>query len=449
MTGLEGIAISGFFIQIAFSNPSNVYIERCLTSGSLFSAFAQDYAISYPGSNQVRLGGIDLPLCEGINAIPSETEILFRIYFTGTPGDSTIITFSQAEMLLVNSPTSFSFCDANILSKCDSIEYFFKGAEISGNIESIGQDCDGSYNHGVPEADVNISDLDVSLLDPDCFYNNQTPVFSCFDETNAYGDYDCNVAYFRSYRITPTKDDNPGCGLTTVDLAEIQAHLLAVTCFTQKWQLIAADANQNDTVSAVDIVEIRRVILDIGPTMNSWTFVPSSTYNNMPPAGCDYIIPSYDPWIDVIDVSGDSKYNDFVGVKLGDVNGTCTDCSGNPFHPSDPPEILRLSRRPCGDGCWSFYLESDVSSLMVYSLEFELPDDSEGNVKVVNKLGGDLDFAVKGDRLRAIYFNMMRGGEHVIKGDPLVEIWLEPSAADGPRLFPFGSNELVTEEHGL
>lgn len=104
-----------------------------------------------------------------------------------------------------------------------------------------------------------------------------------------------------TYTITASKtDNNPATNLSTFDLVLISKHILGLEPFTEPWQLIAADMNCSGSVTTFDIVVGRKLILGIEETFpcSPWKFIPqgSSTQSN---GGCV----------------------DFLGVKLGDING--------------------------------------------------------------------------------------------------------------------------------
>jgi hypothetical protein len=122
------------------------------------------------------------------------------------------------------------------------------------------------------------------------------------------------------YNIVPERLDQPRNGVSTLDLVDIQKHLLGKEFFDHPFKYIAADANNSQQVSAIDLVEIRKLILGIYseyPNNTSWRFVDKSfQFANV-----------NHPWPfqELINVQyfGESNYGlDFIGVKIGDVNNT-------------------------------------------------------------------------------------------------------------------------------
>ncbi len=122
------------------------------------------------------------------------------------------------------------------------------------------------------------------------------------------------------YQIIPKRLDEPRNGVSTLDLVRIQKHLLGIEPFTSPYQYIAADANNNQQVSVIDLIEIRKLILGIYheyPNNDSWRFVDKN-----------YVIPDpTHPWPfeEVIQLQYDGTSQsglDFMGVKIGDVNNS-------------------------------------------------------------------------------------------------------------------------------
>ena len=122
------------------------------------------------------------------------------------------------------------------------------------------------------------------------------------------------------YMITPARDDNHLNGVSTLDVFKIQRHVLGIEKLDSPYKLIAADVNSSESVSAVDLVELQKIILgytDEFPANSSWRFVNS-----------DYEFgDETDPWpfeevIELTPLLFSTDSENFVGVKVGDVNGS-------------------------------------------------------------------------------------------------------------------------------
>lgn len=131
-----------------------------------------------------------------------------------------------------------------------------------------------------------------------------------------------------NYTLTPVKTDNPLNGVTTLDISLISKHILDIEPLASVYKMIAADANKSGTITTLDIVELRRLILGISDDFssnNSWRFVPRS-----------FVFPNpKDPFSTgfpeshlVSNLQNAQLDRDFVGIKTGDVNDTAVP---NPF----------------------------------------------------------------------------------------------------------------------
>jgi|GEM_PF-6300265 len=128
-----------------------------------------------------------------------------------------------------------------------------------------------------------------------------------------------NMPVGGQYIIAPTKEDDPIEGVTTLDIVLIQKHILGSRLIDSPYKMIAADINADKNISALDILNLRRVILGIDDTFQNnkvWNFVDkdyqffdedrplSENYN------ADYSINELSNSMDI----------HFVGVKTGDIN---------------------------------------------------------------------------------------------------------------------------------
>ena len=111
-------------------------------------------------------------------------------------------------------------------------------------------------------------------------------------------------------------------GVTTYDLVLINQHVLGTTPITNPYLLLAADANGSGNISALDVVELQKVILYINLSFTNqanWQFIPADhvfadpldPFGTPPPNAYDW--PSLA--VDVTDA-------DFVAIKTGDLNGS-------------------------------------------------------------------------------------------------------------------------------
>ncbi len=126
------------------------------------------------------------------------------------------------------------------------------------------------------------------------------------------------------YTVIPQRDDEPLLGVSTLDLVLIQRHILKLSTLDSPYKLIAADINDDDKISASDLVELRKVILGILPTFKnntSWKTI-DARHEFLEPE--DPFLAGY-PIIRYIPELYGRMYADFTGVKIGDVNESVED----------------------------------------------------------------------------------------------------------------------------
>jgi hypothetical protein len=131
-----------------------------------------------------------------------------------------------------------------------------------------------------------------------------------------------NLVRGADYTVTPVKDDDYLNGVSTFDLVLITKHILGSKKLDSPYKLIAADANNSGSISAVDLIQFRKLILSVSRDLvnnTSWRFVPAS-----------YQFPDpNNPWaaefpeiLNYNDLQTAISTGDFVAIKLGDVNGS-------------------------------------------------------------------------------------------------------------------------------
>ena len=125
------------------------------------------------------------------------------------------------------------------------------------------------------------------------------------------------------YTITPQYDKAYLNGVSTLDLVQIQKHILGSLLFKDPYQIIAADVNNSKTITTIDVILVRKLILGIEdkfPAAPSWRFI-ASTYKFPDPS--NPWKEEYPQFININDLK-DKTSSDFVGIKMGDVNGSAT-----------------------------------------------------------------------------------------------------------------------------
>jgi len=159
-----------------------------------------------------------------------------------------------------------------------------------------------------------VESVTITLSDNNGSLPSVTPVV-----TGADGVYQFNAAY-GDFNVTPEKDINYLNGVTTYDLVLISKHILGLETFDSPYKWIAADANKSNSITALDIVKLRALILHVDDELannDSWRFVDK-----------DYVFvnpnnPLAEAFPEFVDLDGTTfDPVNFIGVKIGDVNGT-------------------------------------------------------------------------------------------------------------------------------
>ncbi len=188
--------------------------------------------------------------------------------------------------------------------------------------------------------------------------------------SNASGDYAFPAAVMHyDYNVSGKKNDDYLNGVSTLDLVMIQRHVLAINTFTDPFSVIAADINNDEKVTASDLVELRKLILGIYtqlPKNDSWRFINStSTFADI-----------NNPWplnekVFIQDLSYAMTNQNFIAVKVGDVNGSATGNINSPATESRSNVTLTSENEAVSaNTIHSATFSADIDK--VYGLQFTL-----------------------------------------------------------------------------
>jgi len=127
-----------------------------------------------------------------------------------------------------------------------------------------------------------------------------------------------NMNFNSDYMVKPENDKDHMNGVSTLDILKIQQHILDIKDLDSPYKLIAADVNNSGGMTAVDLIQIRKLVLglyDKFPSNKSWTFVKEDFVFADPSNPWNYISESY-----IQNLSDEESENNFVAIKVGDVN---------------------------------------------------------------------------------------------------------------------------------
>ena len=164
------------------------------------------------------------------------------------------------------------------------------------------------------EANDNVDNVSVELINSDSFEED----LFITQENGAYAFNE--IPMNNNYEISATRNDNYLNGVSTLDLVLIQKHILGLQVLDSPYKIVASDVNNSGSVTAIDLVELRKLILGIYeelPSNDSWRFID----------GTQQFTSSGNPWpldeiIAINNISASMSNNDFVAVKIGDVNAS-------------------------------------------------------------------------------------------------------------------------------
>ena len=204
----------------------------------------------------------------------------YRRVWTATDACGNTATAKQTFWILVEAPPAA----ANLMG--------FIRTETNDAIESVEVMLDGS---------VGISDL--YLTEDDGMY--------------AFG----NLALDHNYSVTPSLNEAPLNGVSSFDMILIAKHLVGIQDLDSPYKMIAADINNSGSITTLDLVELRKLILYVDTEFqnnNSWRFVDANfVFPNV-------ANPFASVFPDLVSINGllEDAQHDFVGVKIGDVNNS-------------------------------------------------------------------------------------------------------------------------------
>ncbi|MBU3713940.1 MAG: T9SS type A sorting domain-containing protein, partial [Ferruginibacter sp.] len=234
--------------------------------------------------NDNNLSGITLP----------DTTTIYTIRFTALGSQSRTIPVT-----ISNTPTIVEFVDVTLQKK--------NIVQVNGNVKlNCVSVISGNILTPVQQP---VKNATVSL-------SGQGTAFSTTSDAN--GNYTFSVVP-GTYTLTPSKNNeiNRTNGVTTLDVALIQSHILQRSLLNSPYKIIAADVNASNTVTSLDLLFIRRFILGYEtsfPVNRTWAFVPqdhvfANSQNPFP----------Y-PSSKTVSALGSLLNTNVVGLKLGDVN---------------------------------------------------------------------------------------------------------------------------------
>lgn len=174
----------------------------------------------------------------------------------------------------------------------------------SNNNSKIAGAISTEAGNGVADVKVNLSGGNQSVM---------TSASGAFSFPSVPNNYD--------YTLVPQKDTDPLNGISTFDLVLISRHILHTSPLSSPYKIIAADANRSGTVTTLDMVELRKLVLRVSNRFSnntSWRFIKKDFLFPNPANPFSTVFPEI---VNLNNLDRDQLSTDFVAVKVGDVNG--------------------------------------------------------------------------------------------------------------------------------
>ena len=156
-----------------------------------------------------------------------------------------------------------------------------------------------------------------------------------------------------------SKDGELLAGVTTYDLVLMSKHILGMELLDTPYKYIAADVNHSGSITTLDIINVRKAILGIVDSFTdntSWRLVPANITFSTPE---DALVGGWDSTIDFNGLLSMDYDNDFIAVKIGDVNASI-----------DPSFGGEVEERFAGNGLKVQLEETTLKEGEIYSVDF-------------------------------------------------------------------------------
>lgn len=162
-----------------------------------------------------------------------------------------------------------------------------------------------------------MEDLEIQLIDAAGASLTQTGEYGLFVFENIPMGATCTLQPFRN--------DDLLNGVSTFDILLISKHILGQQLLEGPYNLIAADVNASGSISTLDILELRKLVLQISdefPNGNtSWRFIEADHVFTNPNDPFSEPLPE-SSWL--TNMNSDMVGKNFIGLKVGDVNGSAS-----------------------------------------------------------------------------------------------------------------------------
>jgi len=200
-----------------------------------------------------------------------------------------------------------------------------------------------------------------------------------FSTTDASGDYSFeNLTAGENYVVNVTDVPLERRGISTFDMVLIVAHILQTRTLDSPYKIIAVDVDNNGSVSVLDLVGIRQLILEQVDQFSSGLSWKNIDANYVFDNSNDPLNENYPMQINFTALNQDVLNADFVAVKLGDIDGDGANITNNILEQRNQNSIAFLventSLKKYETKEIKFRIGEDVAT---HGIQFELLFDHE------------------------------------------------------------------------
>lgn len=232
--------------------------------------------------------------------------------------------------------------------------------------------------------------------------------------SNSNGEFAFNNAPFNIDYNLSINDDNDDYlnGVSTLDIVLIQRHILGQEQLDSPYKIIAADVNADKNVSAIDLIELRKLILGINnelPESDSWIYLKNGyelNANNV----WSYELDQY-----IMAMSSNQMNQDFMALKIGDVNDSADFGNGNNqiVKRSVSEKIIINEQEVFQNEIVEFTIEHAANNLLGYQFALQVSDLEILEVKGENVFGSE--YKIDQDVLTLCNYKMESFGSEFIQ----------------------------------
>jgi len=308
----------GYLLEDGCNNKSTCHITVSVVDGQPPGPVCLNgVSLSLMANGMVELWASDIEQGSSIDACTDYSHLSFRLGLEPQPGQTT----PPAEDFLV-----FDCDDVGV-----NVIALWAG-DAAGNWDYCLTYAVVQDNQGIcPGVGGSDSTFVISGLITDEQGDRMASVDVYMDSTSYWAPTDTAGEYLfgampmeEDYVINPEYSSSPLQGLSLADIITLAKHLMGVDTLDTPYQYIAADVDQDGNLDDDDMMMMHMTLLGLEsayPNGMSWRFVPR-----------DFVFPDVYPlsvnFPETITINGldeDIDDADFIGVKLGDLDGSATE----------------------------------------------------------------------------------------------------------------------------